>query len=410
MVNQPIHVASAMLALALASFGCDPLEATDENQYLVDITLDRPFGSDSRSVLVGSTFQLHVQGVSGPGEVDEDAGGLGCATRSGSGVVVELEDGEFVVEAVGDGAVELADPGISCPANTDILAELGPDRWSLIGIDPTDAIGRWAHPTDATILAWSMSPGPRGAFPDSLGRPIDDLRVAADSEFSLSPGLVRASNEDVEIRWQDPDSELLVPAHYDELRPRTDEGEVQQSLRGTLRAGESFETSVTILGTSFALPAVHSVPVESIASLELVPVYQPGDPQREWGPPNGVLAITRDGEGRRVVGAPIEFQVRQGRLSVGHEGSDALFIEDICRRAPAAPTARSATIVATLGQLESSVDLEWIAVPRESDSFDPPPTCEGACTCTSTTPGESTPGWLALFGLGTWLRLRRRSR
>jgi MYXO-CTERM domain-containing protein len=406
MVKQPIHVASAMLALALASFGCDPLESTDENQYGVDITLERPLGSHGHHVLVGSTFRLDVESVRG--ELDRDGGGLGCATRSGSGVVVELEDGEFLVEAPGSGAVELADPGISCPANTDILAELGPDRWSVIGVDPNDAIGRWANSSDATIREWLLSPGPRGAFPDILGRPIDDLRVVAESEFWVSPALVRvAGAQEVEIRWQDDDRELIVPAHYDELRPRTEDGTVLQRLNGTMHAGESFEASVTILGTSFLLPAVHAVPVESIASLELVPIYGPGDPQREWGPPIGVLAITRDGEYRRVVGASVEFEVTQGRVAMGQEGGDAVYIEDTCRRAPAAPTARFATIGASLGKLEASVDFEWIALPSEGD-FDPPDSCVGSCACTSTTPGESTPGLLALFGLGLWLRRRSR--
>jgi MYXO-CTERM domain-containing protein len=406
MVKQPVHVFAAMLALALASFGCDPPEVSDENQYLVNPGLMKPLGSHSHHVLVGSTFRFHVVSVvEHEGEVDEEnGGGLLCATRSGSGVVVEPEEGEFVVEGVGNGTVELADPGVACPANTDILAELGPDRWSVIGVDPADVVGRWAyHWPDSDILDYSLSPGPRGVFPDVLGRPLDELRVVADEPFSAWPALVLPnSSEEIAVRWgYDDQYELNLPAHYDHLRPPVSDG---WQLEGTLRAGESFESNVTILGGSFPLPLVHAVPVEAIASLELVPVYYPGDPQREWGPPIGVVAITRDSEGRRVVGAPVEFELTQGRLAIGAV-QDTLSIVDTCRRAPESPTARVATIVASLGELEASVDLEWIALPSEGE-FDPPPECVGACACTSTNPRESTPGLLALFGLGLWLRRR----
>jgi MYXO-CTERM domain-containing protein len=406
MVKQPVHVFAAMLALALASFGCDPPEVSDENQYLVNPGLMKPLGSHSHHVLVGSTFRFHVVSVvEHEGEVDEEnGGGLLCATRSGSGVVVEPEEGEFVVEGVGNGTVELADPGVACPANTDILAELGPDRWSVIGVDPADVVGRWAyHWPDSDILDYSLSPGPRGVFPDILGRPLDELRVVADEPFSAWPALVLPnSSEEIAVRWgYDDQYELNLPAHYDHLRPPVSDG---WQLEGTLRAGESFESNVTILGGSFPLPLVHAVPVESIASLELVPVYYPGDPQREWGPPIGAVAITRDSEGRRVVGAPVEFELTQGRLAIGAV-QDTLSIVDTCRRAPESPTARVATIVASLGKLEASVDLEWIALPSEGE-FDPPPECVGSCACTSTNPGESTPGLLALFGLGLWLRRR----
>jgi MYXO-CTERM domain-containing protein len=404
MVKQPVHVASAMLALALASFGCDPPEVSDENQYLVNPGLMKPLGSHSHHVLVGSTFRFEVVSVV-EGEVDGDGGGLLCASRSGSGVVVELEEGEFVVEGMGNGTVELADPGISCPANTDILAELGPDRWSVIGVDPADVVGRWAYYwPDSKILDYSMSPGPRGVFPDILGRPLDELRVVADEPFFAWPALVLPnSSEEIAVRWgYDDQYELNLPAHYDHLRPPVDDG---WQLEGTLRTGESFESSVTILGRPFPLPPVRAVPVESIASLELVPVYYPGDPQREWGPPIGVVAITRDSEGRRIVGAPVEFELTQGRLAIGAD-RDSLSLADTCRRAPESPTARVATVFASLGQLEASVNLEWIALPSE-DEFDPPPECVDACACT--TPSEPTPGLLAMLGLGLWLRVRRRS-
>jgi MYXO-CTERM domain-containing protein len=402
MVKLPVHVGAAMLVLALVSLGCDAPELTDEQQYEVDVSLAKPLGSHAHHVLVGSTFWIIIERLAVEGELGPDSGGLNCATQSGSGVVVELDTDLFMVEAPGEGAVELADPGDSCPADTGILAELGPDRWSVIGVEPADVLGRWAYPADAGILDYELSPGPRGVFPDALGRPIQDLRVVADSEFRASPALIRmAGDRELEVRWQDGEHELVVPAHYDDLRPRDSEGIISQVLKGTMRTGDSFAASVTILGTSFSLPPVHAVPVESVASLELVPLYIEGDDEREWGVPAGVLAITRDAEGRRIVGAPVEFEVTPGWISASRDGNDALIIEGVCRETPTAPTPRQATVTASLGSLETTADLEWIDLPTDY--------CADTCACTSTPPGESAPGLLALFGLGFWLRLRRRN-
>lgn len=408
MVKQPVRTAAALLAFGLSSFGCDPVpEYSDEGQYVLDIHLGQPLGLHSHHALVGSTIELEVVDAIG-GEVDEEnGGGLLCAARSGSGVVVEIEDGVFVVEAAGEGAVELADPGIQCPANEDILAEFGPDRWSVIGTAPADAVARWGKFPDAYVHSYDLSPGPQGVFPEVLGRPIDDLRVVAGSQFFTQPALVKIiGDETVEVRWSDDDVVLTVPEHYDYLRPRSDDGVIFAELNGSLGAGEAFSASVTILGSSFPLPDVQAVPLDAIRSLELVPIYDRGDAQREWGRPAGLIAITRDGEGRRVIGAPVEFELTDGHLGVALIESDTLLLEDTCRRTPSAPTARTASITATLGELQASVDLEWVALPE--DRHDPGDACVQACTCTSAPSGESTPGLLALFGLGVWLRRRNR--
>lgn len=406
MVKQPVHVASAMLALALLSFGCDPPpEVSDELQYELINDLGSPLGFHGHHALVGSVFKLEIVDAIG-GEVDRDQGGLRCAWPTASGVVSELDDGAFVVTAAGPGAVEFADPGITCPANTDILADFGPDRWSVTGVDPADAIGRWAHFPDSYVLGYRLSPGPRGVFPDALGRPIDELLVVGDSPFAVVPALVRmVGDEEVEVRWRDIDHELTVPAHYDHLRPRLDDGSIFPSLEGIIGAGESVTTSVTILGNSFELPVVRAVPLESIQSIELVPVYDMGDTQREWGPPRGVIAIPRDGEGRRVFEAPLEFELTDGYLSFGSE-RDTLYLGDVCRRPPQSPTVRTASVSATIGDVAASADLKWIALP--DDNYSPDSECVQACACTSAPPGESTPRMLALVGLGIWLRRRRR--
>jgi MYXO-CTERM domain-containing protein len=393
-----IVTSAFMLAVLIVSGGCDPNERSDEDQYVLSIGLAQPLGSHSHRVLVGSTFPLTVH-ADVEDELDDEA--LACITRSGSGVVVDGGDGMFEVEAVGAGAVELAEPSLACPSNADV-ADFGPDRWSVTGTDAADVVGRWAHESDAAILDYGFSPGPLGEFPDVIGQPITDLRVVGDASFSATPALVTGTDES-EVRWADAEAQLQVPAHYEELLVAEDES-VDPQLEGTLRPGESLAASVSILGTTFALPTVQAVSVNAIQSLELVPVYLPGDEQREWGPPAGVLAITRDGEGRRIVDAPVNFELTAGYLSFSSE-RDTLYLGDVCRKEAKGPTARTATVVATLGGLDASVDLEWVALP--GDAHDGDPDCTRSCACTTASPGESTPALLALFGLGVWLRRKR---
>jgi MYXO-CTERM domain-containing protein len=394
-----VVTSASMLALLLVSGGCDPTERSDEGQYVLSIGLAQPLGSHSHRVLVGSTFPLTVHSAVEDDVLDEEA--LACVTRSGSGVVVDVGDGMFEVETVGAGAVELAEPSLACPSNGDV-ADFGPDRWSVTGTDAADVVGRWAHGSDAAILDYGFSPGPLGEFPDIIGQPIANLRVVGDASFRATPALVTDADER-EVRWADPEAQLQVPEHYAELLAEDDEA-VEPMLEGMLHPGESFTASVSILGTTFPLPPVQAVAAEAVQSLELVPVYNPGDEQREWGPPAGVLAITRDGEGRRIVDAPVDFELSAGYLSFTSE-RDTLYLGDVCRNEPKGPTGRTATVAATLGELDASVDLEWVALP--GDEHDGDADCTRSCACTTSSPGQSTPALLALLGLGLWLRRKR---
>src|SRR5690606_34901472 len=98
------------------------------------------------------------------------------------------------------------------------------------------------------------------------------------------------------------------------------------------------------------LPPVVAIPTREITSLELVPVYSTSDdPQREWGPPLGVVAITHDAEGRRILGPPVEWSITRGRLGqyVETYSSEAIQVQD-CRDEPSRPQWRGATVEATL--------------------------------------------------------------
>jgi len=388
---------------------CDPLELSDAGQYQLDIGLVDQLGLDGRRVLVGTEFSTRVSELAGEGSVDPKGGGLLCAASSASGSLTAIDDHVFWVEAAGPGAVEFAAPSEACPANQDSLAELGPDRWSMIGVEASAATGVWMANHDQLALSWNTNAGPRRLFPTSFGRPLHDLRVVAGGTFAALPAIIDASaGERVEIRWNLDDLTLNVPAHFHRLStaPARDGDPLERDyLFGSLRPGESFDSSITILDHEFAMPKVTAIPVEHVVSLELIPVYgETNGPERDWGGPLGVATITRDAEGRRVLGAPIEWSVSRGRLTVATEVPDALYTSD-CKRAPKRAEWRSATVEASLGDIVASADFDWIALP--GDHTDPSdPNCSGsACDCSTTgSPGGSALALLALLGLGPWLR------
>jgi MYXO-CTERM domain-containing protein len=404
-----------LVALGWPLLACDPTEPSDEGQYGLAIGLVDNLGGQSHRVLVGSEFELGITEVLVEGEVDPEGGGVLCAATSATGSLTKTDTLWYRVDAAGPGAVEFAAPVDSCPANNDVLVELGPDRWSMIGVEVSAATGKWIGAADNAALVWQTSPGRVGAFPDAIGRPLDQARVAAGGLFQLLPVLVDPSaGERAEVRWSDNDAIITVPAHYRDVATYIDyygERQPQSYLHGTLRAGASFDSSIEILGNDFELPEVIAVPTQELTSLELVPVYAPGEPQREWGTPLGVIAITRDGEGRRVLSAPIEWSVTRGRLAAysGNFSSDALEVAD-CRDEPKQPQWRGATIEAKLDDLVASVELEWIALP--TDEIDPSSElCHGsACDCsTAASPRDSVFATLALLGLGGLLRRRHSS-
>lgn len=396
-----------LVALGCTLLACDPTEPSDEGQYQLAIRLADQLNTNSHRVLVGSTFSVRVESVT-DSEVDHD----GCVTQSASGVLTPIGLDEYSVDALGPGAVELAAPSLACPERDDILAELGPDRWSMIGVDPSAAIGKWLATSDSAVLGSELVPGPAQAFPDEFGRPLDELRVVGEYPFEAAPVLIEPSvSARAELRWGDPNASLEVPDRYRSLATViTDEGYsvVRTTLAGSMHADESFASSLLVAGHELALPEVRAVPVTQVATLELVTAYSVSDAtEREWGPPLGVVAIARDDQGRRILGAPLQWSVTRGRLftELMAASGDAIMVAD-CRDAPKKPGWREATVEATLDDVVASVDLEWVALPSD-DVIDPiDARCAGtACDCsTAESPRGGVLAMLALFGLGGLLR------
>lgn len=418
---------ATLLPLIGVLLACLPPESSDLNQYDLRVGLVDQLGLDSHRVLVGTSFSLNVEGVTGGGEIEPS-----CVTSSTTGVVSTVGD-EFLVDAAGSGTIEFA-PNDSCPE----VAELGPDRWSLIGVEPGNATALWIGAADSMVLDYRLSPGPAGMFPEAIGRPLAHSRVAAAGRFVLLPTLVdQGAGERAEIRWRDSEAVLAVPDEYKLLTMQIVGNmiEYRNFLDGRLLAGPPLTSSITILENEFELPQVEIVPLDEIAELQLVPVYSPSDePEREWGPPVGIVAVALDGKEQRILGAPLEWSVTSGDLYAvddGHTdlyyadpflGDDTMVVGD-CGDRPTEPEWRSATVEATIAGHVASAELEWLALPSDDDELDPDnKSCrsdvagddspdgrsDDGCSCSATAPPRDAA--LATLPLLALVVVRRRRR
>ena len=413
-------LATASTALSACHLPPNP-EPSDAGKYGLSFGLSDALYNHSHRVLVGSEFSAEVIALGGGGEVDPDGGGLACAHLSASGALTQPDPTEarFLVTAAEPGAIEIADPLISCPDNDDALAELGSDRWSMSGYEVDQVRSAWVNNYEALALRVA-SPGGIGAWPEDLGLPIERLLVAAGGGFSAIPVLLDpGGGERASVRWADADARLVVDERYAPLVPTLaddQDGEEKPgtTITGRLPAGERIPVDFELLGATFEMAPVESLPLEQIASLELVAGYETvptTDRAREWGQPSGVLAIARDSEGRRILGAPVDWQLTRGKLHVSTltAPSEFVMLADSCRRLPRRPQDRAATVEASVGDLVASIDLEWVALSTDPPPDPDDPNCHGT-SCACSTPDADAPGQvLAAFALLA-LAVRRRQR
>ncbi len=408
--------------MLLGLLACDPYpEPSDLDQWEVGISLDRWIDGQldkPARFLVGTDFEVSLlRWRDDSGMLQPISAELGeCIALDSSGSL-DLQGREALISAAGPGSVDISAPPQVCPGYSGEGEDLLPDRWSVIGVaaDDPDLVGEWISSLDAAAIGYG-SPGPAGEFPDDFGSTLGPAMLVEGGIASLEPVLMRVEDEGrvVEVRGGRKRMAIDVPAHYQALVP-TYEGDPGLGILGDLPAGDTIEPSLQLDDRSLPLPSLEGVAIEQITSLELVAVYERSeDPDREWGPPVGIVAITRDARGQRVLGAPIEWSLTRGRLALD-EGqfysSDELILGDSCRDKPRRLQARAATIEARIGDLVETVDLEWIARWSDGDADPDSPLCVGsACDCsTSAEPGPSTLAGLGLLVLGLGLRRPRRA-
>ncbi|NVB42245.1 MYXO-CTERM sorting domain-containing protein [Pseudenhygromyxa sp. WMMC2535] len=395
--------------------GCDYYEYSDNHHwsFVFDDLPDR-MGFDNKRVLVGTDFSVSPGARS---TIRDQAFRDECVVLGASGVL-EYEDGIFEVTQAGSGAVEFPALLEACPQFEGQLSEVPADSWTMIGVSADEAAAGWINEMDPTFGLSMVSPGPAGSFPDDVALPLSPTRVVADGTFGLRPVLTQPSADPrQEVRFSSSAAALSLPAHYEYLQDTDpDADSLSQYLLGTIPTGTRIdEATLDVNGHAFDLPAVEAVSVDQITSLELVPIYLDDDTEeREWTSPVAIAALARDDKGRRIFGFPVEWSVTRGNLRVAPSGEiqDFMLLEDSCREAPDEPEARQATMEAAIGDLVASVDMSWIALPRDGESLeiDPEdPACQSTgCDCSTTDDPKGSVA--AVLGLGLLGLVRRRRR
>ncbi|MCA9693675.1 MAG: hypothetical protein KC636_29055, partial [Myxococcales bacterium] len=189
--------------------------------------------------------------------------------------------------------------------------------------------------------------------------------------------------------------------------------------------GAAFSAFAAVRARRYPLGGFAGVGEEAVASLDVVPLFEPVEVDGEVvaGRPLGIRAIARDDQQRPIYGAPVRWEVIEGRLGfsgveVDDDGAPAqpegerIYPNDACEPPPLRPQRRSATLVATVGGERARVELEWTALPpAEDEGYAEDPTCQGpgvayGCVCAAGSRGGGEP--LAALFLLALVRGRRR--
>jgi hypothetical protein len=252
-----------------------------------------------------------------------------------------------------------------------------------------------------------LSPGPRAPFPDPA-RPDEPLRVLEGRNAWLRLDLFEGASEQG-VAWDHALGRRVFSS------PGSIFNEYDSFTGVRLEAGEVFDASIVLGGIERPAPSAIAVPASEAASLEITVGYRPrqDDPER-WDAPWMARAITRDGSGRILHGAPVSWSLAGGGL-LGRPGTDEdevgpeyFWFEGACPLEADSPPERSARLEARWDDLSASETIRWVHSP-EHEPADPDEVCVDAvfdrgCGC-DTRPGPSA-SWTFLAVL-LWMRRRR---
>ena len=370
--------------------GCDPDLVTEHGLIGLDVTgLVLPPDKDVQdglAVLAGSEICLSIAEI------------IGTNDYSGGNV-----DDCYAI--TWDGAVE---PGTDETCRR--LPDPGEIAWTAAptgcpdGGLPTDSLHLHVLARDAVEPMWwadmdelsqyLLVPAGDGLPPNWRPGPNEAARVFEAGTAGFSPGLVDERG-DRGVAWPDDGRLVDVPAAADA------EGSVL--LRGW--ADGDFDPRLMVSGAEYVY-AVQSVPLSDAASLELVAGYH-----EDKGTHDAALvrAVVRDVDGRPVYGGPVKWEVTSGWVFMDRHYfvvPDGVVVAD-CTPSRSAEVHR-ATIVARLGDLTDSIELELDAPDEESDAACEDPDGLSGCGCATSGATGWPFFWVTLLIVAGRIRMGRR--
>lgn len=352
-----------------------------------------------------------------------------CFSESVSGPAMLDADGCLVMAGPGEVSWELTSQ--SCGEHSERM------RWMLVEPRPELALGfdEWR-----VRLGLEIDEHPTGLADDRNASELPDPPDAPRRVYAgaVDVPLLRLDDDNGQVFWMASDLTLeLVGSGAEIVEPDpnnvSDLGGLREwvdpaefALRLDVGALAHIEASLSS-GETLESPQLLGVGPDAVASLDLMAV-------------DGYLfADVRDGQGRRIYAAPIEWSVTRGALALTpgsletilRTGEFAEFGHGDCLARPTdEPETRYATVAASLGELSDSVEVSFVVEPSEvdnvwrsedcmyGDGVEPPEggsdetggdragIDQAGCGCTSEPQAPGAPV-LAVFGLLGLLRWRR---
>lgn len=320
-----------------------------------------------------------------------------------------------VLDALGAVEVDFT-PRADCSYVEDMV-DLPADvfRLEVVPIDGLRAGLEWYGELFAAHFLNFYEPAPTGWIPAA----DEPLLLVPDVEVVFPINVINAAGE--RVAWELSQGRVLEARDGGaprELSPLED----QDSLWPvSIKAGQRSTISLALAGVEMPVAEVVATPADQAASLEIVAGHLEG--------PYAARAVVRDGEGRVIYGAPVEWIVVEGEVMLAPVEEVQLppeytMIGDRCKPPPAAAETRRVVVRARLGELVDEVEMEWVAMPLEEPSdtpFEADPLCQKGvgseesglgdrgCGCVSDLRGgrDGWP-WLLVFGVAVGRRRRRR--
>lgn len=284
--------------------------------------------------------------------------------------------------------------------------QLGIDEWRL----------RILHEPALEAELSGLAPGRTAA--ELSERPSEPRRVYAGQ---VDAPVMRFDNAIGRVYWMTPDVEFeLVGAGLERVDTEADTLETLGNdavLPLRMSPGSSGRVRASLSGGQvYESPELIAVSPDDAASLDLVSAD------------NYLFADVRDAEGHLIHAAPIEWSVDEGALAIepGSLGGDnglltpeyASYWDGSCEPRPTAePELRRAVVRARLGELEDTIEIEYMVEPDSGFTLGPDSDCryaetpgndvtETGCACTTSERAPVAP-LLASVGLLALLRRRR---
>ncbi|WP_224196736.1 MYXO-CTERM sorting domain-containing protein [Nannocystis pusilla] len=328
---------------------------------------------------------------------------------------VPIADGDCVILDQPSGVRIDYTPRADCPFD-EAEFELLPDRFRVEGV-PVDGLRarlEWHMEHWAEHLAERLSSRPADLIPGA----DEPLRLVPDVLVGFPINVIDAAGE--RVGWDLSQGRVLEAKGGDPARTLAPIEDTDALWPVRVGAGEQSTLTLEVAGAVLPVATVVATPVEQAASLEIVAAV--GDE------PFGARAIVRDGEGRVILGAPVEWSLVEGELALmpvdDFTPPEYTIVADDCVPPPTAAESRRAVLRARLGELSDELEIEWTAMPPEEvrdEPFSPNPACQRGtgpagddglgdrgCNCASTAgAGGGSGAWLAALALMLGARRRR---